>query len=155
MRKIKEVQKNDLKRALNLVNEVFSEFVAIDYQEQGRKTFEDYLKNKLDEFSSDLDSGHKKIWAYYEDGEIIGVIATRETSHIALMFVDKRYHRKGIAGQMFDFVLNELKENREITRITVNSSLYAVTVYERLGFIKTNEQQEKDGIIYIPMEKLL
>ena len=152
---IKEVDKKDLKQALNLVNEVFSEFVAVDYSEQGNKTFEDYLKIKYEEMSSDIETGHKKLWAYYQNDEIIGVIATRDISHIALMFVDKRYHRKGIAWQLLDHVLAEIKVYTEIKQMTVNSSPYAVKVYEKLGFVKTDEQKEKDGIIYIPMARQL
>ena len=152
---IKEVDKNDLKQALDLVNEVFSEFVAGDYSEQGNKTFEDYLKIKYDEMLSDIETGHKKMWGYYQNNEIIGVIATRDISHIALMFVDKRHHRKGIARQLLNNVLDEIKSNASITQITVNSSPYAVNVYERLGFVKTDEQQEKDGIVYIPMVNLI
>ena len=67
------------------------------------------------------------------------------------MFVDKEHHRKGIAKQLFHTVLEKLKENKSVTQMTVNSSPYAVKAYERLGFIKTGEQQEKDGIIFIPM----
>jgi len=152
---IKEVGKKDMKQALDLVNKVFSEFVAVDYSEQGNKTFEDYLKTKYDETLSDIETGHKKLWAYYQNDEIIGVIATRDISHIALMFVDKRHHRQGIARQLFNTVLAEIKDNTNITKMTVNSSPYAVKVYERLGFVKTDEQQEKDGIIYIPMARQL
>ena len=78
---IKEVGKNDLKQALDLVNKVFSEFVAADYSEQGNKSFQDYLKTKYDEVSADLQTGHKKLWGYYENGEIVGVIASRDKSH--------------------------------------------------------------------------
>ena len=152
---IKEVGKVDLKQAFDLVNEVFSEFVAVDYSEQGNKTFGDYLKIKYDEMSSDIETGHKKLWAYCQNDEIIGVIATRDISHIALMFVDKRHHRKGIARQLLDNVLAGIKNNADIKQITVNSSPYAVKVYERLGFAKTGERQEKDGIIYIPMVRPL
>jgi predicted GNAT family N-acyltransferase len=152
---IKEVRKDKLKQALDLVNKVFSEFVAVDYSEQGKKSFEDYLKIKYEEVSSDIDTGNKKVWGFYQDDEIIGVIATKEISHIALMFVDKHYHRKGIARKLFDAVLSELKDNTNATQITVNSSPYALKAYERLGFIKTDEQQENDGIIYIPMARPL
>ena len=150
---IKEVGKNELKQALDLVNQVFNEFVAVDYSEQGIKSFDDYLKIKYDEVLSDIKSGHKKMWGYYQDNEIIGIIATRDVSHIALMFVSKQYHRKGIARQLFGHVLSEISDHKEVTQITVNSSLYAVSAYERLGFIKTDEQQEKDGVIYIPMAR--
>ena len=153
---IKEIKsKEDLKQALDIVNIVFSEFVAVDYSEQGKNTFENYLKNKYEEMLSDLLSGHKKVWAYYQGSHILGVIATRDISHIALMFVDKKYHRKGIAKQMFNVVLDELKKNEDVEQITVNSSPYAVEVYEHLGFIKTGEQQEKDGIIFTPMMRPL
>ena len=148
---IKEIGKNDLKQALDLVNKVFSEFVAADYSEQGRKSFADYLKTKYDEVSADLQTGYKKLWGYYENGEVAGVIASKDKSHIALLFVDKQHHRKGIARKLLDTMLADVKNNTEITKITVNSSPYAVGIYERLGFEKTDEQQEKDGIIYIPM----
>ena len=148
---IKEIDQCDLKQALELVNTVFSEFVAVDYSERGKRTFEDYLKNKYDELSNDMDLKKKKIWACWQNGEIVGVLAVRDTSHIALMFVDKQHHRKGIAKYMFNHMLDDMAQNSEIIKITVNSSPYAVKVYERLGFTKTDEQQEKDGIIFTPM----
>jgi len=148
---IKEIDSQDLRRALDLVNDVFREFVAVEYSEQGKITFDNYLKSKFEEMTSDLKSGHKKMWGFFQEGEIIGVIATRDTSHIALMFVDKIHHRKGIARQMFHVVLDELKKNEDVTKITVNSSPYAVTAYKRLGFEKTGERQEKDGIVFVPM----
>jgi predicted GNAT family N-acyltransferase len=36
--------------------------------------------------------------------------------------------------------------------ITVNSSFLAEKIYSKMGFIKTDEIQERDGIKYIPME---
>ena len=148
---IKELGKAEVKQALDLVNQVFSEFVAVDYSERGSKTFNDYLKVKYEEVINDVQAGHKRIWGYYQNDEIIGVIATRDISHIALMFVDKKHHRQGIAKQLYDTVLSIMKQSADITQVTVNSSPYAVTIYERLGFVKTDVQQEKDGIIYVPM----
>jgi predicted acetyltransferase len=151
---IKKVTNQDLKPALDLVNKVFSEFVVRDYSQQGQSTFESYLKSKLQEVTADLNSGSKKIWAYYQSDEIIGVIATQNTSHITLMFVDKKHHRKGIARQLLGIVLEELK-TKNISQVTVNSSPYAVKVYEQLSFVKTAAQQENDGIIFIPMMRQL
>ena len=150
---IKEIDDKDLHDALELVNNVFSEFVAAGYSEQGKSTFENYLTNKEDDVASGLKTGHKKMWAYYQVGIIIGVISIRDISHISLMFVDKRYHRRGIARELFDVVLEEVRGFDNIAQITVNSSPYAVGVYEHLGFRKVGEQQEKDGIIFIPMTR--
>jgi GNAT superfamily N-acetyltransferase len=152
---IKELGKNEIKQALDLVNRVFSEFVAVDYSEQGNKTFNDYLQVKYEEVSNDMQTGHKRIWGYYHDGEIVGVIATRDISHIALMFVDKKHHRQGIAKKLYNVVISEVEKNTDITQLTVNSSPYAVAAYERLGFVKTDLQQEKDGIIYVPMKHII
>jgi len=149
---IKEVAAEDIGRAIDLVNRVFFEFVAVDYSEKGRNTFESYVKNKLQEVTADLKTGHKKMWAYYQGGEILGVIATQNNAHISLMFVDKEHHRKGIARQLFFTVLEEIKQSESATQVTVNSSPYAVSAYEHLGFIKTDDEQEKDGIIFVPMK---
>ena len=152
---VKEVVAEDVERALDLVNRVFSEFVAVDYAEQGKSTFESYLKSKLREVSASLASGDKKMWAYYQGDEILGVIATQGISHISLLFVEKAYHRQGIARQLFDVVREELRRHEHVTQMTVNSSPYALETYARLGFTKTGERQEKDGIIFIPMMRPL
>ena len=152
---VKQVADGDVKRALDLVNAVFSEFVAVDYSEQGRSTFEAYLEEKLEKVSAELEAGQKQMWAYYQGDEILGVIAMQDTSHISLLFVDKRYHRMGIAGQLFGFVLEALAARKDVTQVTVNSSPYAVPAYERLGFVKTAEQQERDGILFVPMRRPL
>ena len=152
---IKKIDIDNLKPALDLVNNIFTEFVAVEYSEQGQNTFKTYLENKYEEISADLHTGNKKLWGYYKNNEIIGVIGTRDTSHISLMFVDKNYHRQGIARQLFNHVLFELSKNSEIKQITVNSSPYAKKVYERFGFIKIYEKQEKNGIIFIPMKLLI
>ena len=152
---MKEVDSNDIQQALTLVDEMFSDFVGADYSERGNNIFKNGLKSIYDEFPSGLISERKKIWVCYQNGKIIGVIATKDISHISLMFVDSQYHKKGVARYMFNHVLNEVKKNDGINQITVNSSPYAVKAYESLGFVKTSEQQEKDGIIFTPMIRAL
>jgi len=153
---IREIKSHeDLERAFELVDKVFSEFVAVDYSEQGRSTFESYLEKILQDIPGYLEAGNKKVWGYVQEDEIIGVLAIRDTSHIAIMFVDKRHHRKGIAKKLLATFLEELKKNKEVKQITVNSSPYAVKIYEHLGFVKTGEQCEKDGIVFTPMMRLL
>ena len=148
---IREVSDKDLEQAINLVRDVYLEFVADDYSEQGKISFEAYLQEKLHEASAGLKSEEKRIWAYYQSDEMLGVIATQETSHIALVFVDKHHHKQEIAPAMINFVLEELKKNENVTRVTLNSSFYAVKAYEHMGFVIEGEQQEKDGIVFISM----
>ena len=51
----------DLKRAFELVDEVFSEFVAVDYSEQGKYTFKSYLEKMLQDIPGYLEVGDKKV----------------------------------------------------------------------------------------------
>ena len=144
---IKEVSDNDIAQAIDFLIRVFSEFNS----EQGRNSFESNLREK---FLPALKSGERKMWAYYIDDKIVGVIARRDNPHISLMFVDRQHHRQGIARQLFDVVTDEFKKENAV-QITVNSSPYAIKFYEHLGFVKTGEPQEKGGIISIPMMKIL
>lgn len=153
---IREIEHKDLKEAVNLVNNVFNEFVAGDYSQEGQKTFSDYLEIKLEELSQDLNNGHKKMWGFYENEKIIGVIGTRDRFHISLMFVSKDYQKRKIATKLFTTVVDSLKEeNSKSFEMTVNSSPYAVKIYERLGFWATDNEQIKNGIRFMPMKMIV
>lgn len=139
--KVTQAQKAN---AMNLVWKVFLEFEAPEYTEEGVKTFRDYItdKNQTDNL---------EIYGAYETGELAGVIATRnEGSHIALFFVDKRYHMQGIGRKLWEAVLR----NSTAETITVHSSPYAGEIYRKLGFTYTDREQIEHGIRYIPMKYL-
>lgn len=138
---IKKIINDDRDEALNLVLDVFMEFGASDFSEEGVQTFKNYIDNK--ELSENLEM----YGAYYKN-ILVGVIATRnEGNHITLLFVDGNYHRNGIGRILFKYVL-ELSSSENIT---VNSSPYAVEVYHHLGFIETDFEHIDDGIRYTPM----
>ena len=46
-------------------------------------------------------------------------------------------------------------DDNENSFITVNSSRYAVPIYKNLGFIKTEEEKEQDGLKFTPMKLIL
>lgn len=139
---IKKISPSERNEAIDLVDTVFMNFEAPDYSEEGIKAFRDtaiYNEN----FLNCLD-----IYGAYLDHQIIGIIATRNAgNHIALFFVDGKYHRQGIGRQLFHTVL----ENSTADEITVNSSPYAKEIYHHLGFIDTDVEQTVTGIRFIPM----
>ncbi len=151
---IKKIDNSDLEAAVELANQVFHEFIADGYSAEGRQTFTDYLDYKLAEMAEDLATGHKKLWGFYENNQLIGVIGTRDRFHISLMFVDKNHHHQGIARALFDTVLADLKSQQpgKPFVMTVNSSPYAVAVYRRFGFVDTAEEQVNKGIRFVPMK---
>lgn len=84
-----------------------------------------------------------------EDGGIAGFIGVRDRSHIYHMFVDKACHRRGIARALWH-AAREAAGNPGV--FTVNSSNYAVPVYEALGFVRTMPTLSRNGIEFNPMQ---
>lgn len=139
---IKKVAKNERESAIELVHNVFMQFEAPDYCDEGVKTFHDtaiYNNGFLDSI---------EIYGAYFGEKPVGVIATRnEGNHIALFFVDGNYHRQGIGRELFHAVLKNSTSNE----ITVNSSPYAKEVYHHLGFVDTDVEQVVSGMRFTPM----
>ena len=142
MIRIESISKKHHEAAINLVLSVFLQYEACDYSQEGINTFKAFISNP-----ESIDS-LEFYGAYINYDEIIGVIATRNNgNHIALLFVDGRYHRQGIGRNLFKVVLNKSTGNK----ITVNSSPYAVEIYKKLGFIPDTDEQIKEGIRFTPM----
>lgn len=143
----------DVIRIHYLVKDVFNEFVAPGYSEEGIKTFFDYIRPE--NIVENHNNNHFTLVAALQD-DIIGVIHMRDFEHISLMFVDKKYHRRGIARRLFDGARQICKKERPQTgEITVNSSPYAVPVYNKLGFRVAGGEEIKNGIRYVPMKMTL
>ena len=128
--------------ALELVWKVFLKYEAPDYTKEGADEFFKSIHD--DEWLNQI-----KMYGAFDDDRLVGVIATRqEGTHIALFFVDGEYHRKGIGRLLFQRVL----EDNKVNYMTVNSSPYAVPVYEKLGFEATDKEQVKNGLRFTPMK---
>lgn len=152
MIEIKNVKENELESAFQLIWNVFKEFVAPDYQERGIKTFyEKFIENN--EFRAKFKEGREIMYGAYVEGELKGVLSVGR-SHISCVFVDGKYHRRGIGRKLFQTVIEELKTNG-IKEIKLNASPYAVEFYRRLGFKDIGERSEYEGIVYTPMKMLL
>ncbi|MBC7684760.1 MAG: GNAT family N-acetyltransferase [Bdellovibrionales bacterium] len=86
------------------------------------------------------------------DGRIAGFIAVRDNKHVFHMFVDKAHHGQGIARAMWDAARTRAIEAGNLGVFTVNSSNFAVPVYEAFGFVRTAPTQCTNGIYYNPMQ---
>jgi len=137
---------NDLetqKKALALALDVFMEFEAPDYTIEGVEEFKMTLKSQ--EFLSKLEY-HIAL----ENDQIIGMIATRnEGKHIALLFVEKEWQRKGIGKKLCEHLIQQDKT----AILTVNSSPYGHEFYKRIGFVDTDTEQTVNGIRFFPMQR--
>ena len=137
---IRRIREPELPAAMDLCWRVFQEFEAPDYAPEGVEAFHAYI--------SDADQvKHLTGFGAWEGQRLLGVLAA-EGSHIALLFVDPAFHRRGIGRKLFQAYLAA----GDWSRVTVHSSPYAVEVYRHLGFSPTAEEQlSPDGIRYMPM----
>jgi ribosomal protein S18 acetylase RimI-like enzyme len=133
-----------LDEACEFVRNVFNEFVAPFNSDEGNLQFNTYTN--AEEMRKRIDEGRSHIWTWIESDKIVGLIAGR-AERITLLFVDGIYQRRGIAQQLFDTLVAHF----DSTEITVNSSIYAIEAYRRLGFIEIDIEQMKDGLRYVPM----
>ena len=73
-----------------------------------------------------------------------------------MLYVDKQFHRKGIARELINRGLDHIRSNSPVAKqVTVNSSTYARAFYENMGFRKTEEEKTIHGILHVPMSLIL
>jgi GNAT superfamily N-acetyltransferase len=96
-------------------------------------------------------AGHRHLVAEV-DGRLVGVVATRDESHLFLLFVDAAFHRRGIARVLWNAALAACVEAAQPERITVNASPYSVPAYRRLGFVDLGPARLDRWLITVPME---
>lgn len=124
-----------------LVWDVFLEYVGNTYSEEGKQEFYQSITDKqyLDRLT---------IYGAYENGVLNGIIASRNNgNYIALFFVDSSFQGKGIGRAL----LNCITKENQSGFLFVNSSPYAVPIYEHFGFKKVYHEQCVNGIRFIPM----
>ncbi len=138
----RELDKHEIGMAMELAWEVFMQFEAPEYSDEGINEF--YRSIHDDDYVSRL-----RVFGALSGNELVGMIATRnEGTHIALFFVKGSRHRQGIGRMLFQTVM----KNRPSGKMTVNSSPYAVPVYQRFGFTDTDIEQVVSGLRFTPME---
>ncbi|MGA2569089.1 MAG: GNAT family N-acetyltransferase [Terracidiphilus sp.] len=134
----------------SLVWDVFEEFEAAEYKQEGIDEFKRFIAPES--LAARCAAGIFFVLCCKSGSGIAGVIAIKENHHISLLFVRKEDQRKGIARTLLAKALEAcLATDPKLQAVTVNSSRYAVGVYERLGFESIGPEQEKNGIRFTPM----
>lgn len=141
---IRKLEKNEFRQAADLSLKVFTYCGTEDFNAEGLETFNSFIY--ADELMNEL-----TVYGAFDGEKLIGVLGIKnERKHISLFFINPEYHRKGIGSKLFDFVL----QNQPMQELTVNSSSYAVSFYQSIGFEKVSEKQETNGLKYTPMKRI-
>jgi GNAT superfamily N-acetyltransferase len=138
---IRKANRSDAKQIRDLVYSL-SHF----YLSDRRSTLPEWLAMSLEltEFEARLESHEfTNIVCELENG-IVGYIAMKDNRYLYHLFVAEDYQGKGIARQLW----------MEITKIcrspqyTVRSSIYAIPIHQKFGFIASGAIAQKDGVQY-------
>lgn len=145
---------NEWESAMALAWRTFQKYVAKDYSEEGIQSFLDFISDETLKkmFIKDY---YQLFVAVNEFDTIEGLLSLREEHHISLLFVDAKMQKQGIGRKLVEYAGRYIREDLPVPRfeLTVNAAPGAIPFYERIGFTKTAELEEKEGIIYLPMKK--
>lgn len=147
---VRDFSKEMAYEVTELIRISFNIYVGNEYSEQGRAAFFKYAN--ADELNNRHDKGNI-ILVYQNDTHIQGMIEVRDNNHICLFFVHPDFQGRGIGRELYGKLLSYIKD--KTTYVEVNSSVFGLPFYEKLGFFVTGELQEVDGIQFIPMRAIL
>ena len=144
----RQIEPFETAAAAALAREVFDQFVAPHYQQDGVSEFHQYASD--DALSQRHEKDHITLIAEHS-GELVGMLHLRKPSHVAMLFVRSAFQHKGIGRGLLaaaDALIGDAD-----CEITVNSSPNAISAYEHLGFRTIGAEQCVRGIRFIPMRK--
>jgi GNAT superfamily N-acetyltransferase len=130
-----------------LVMRGFDELVRPDFSDEGIAEFTRAARS----FVIERPPSHL-ISVAQRDGQLVGMVDVRDSSHVSLFFVEQTERGRGVGRALLDFAIERSGSAKPIpSAITVNSSPWAVPVYKRLGFLATGPESETNGIRCVPM----
>ena len=138
---------------MTLAWKTFMQFEADIYTDEGIRNFEDFITDTT--LHRMFLMGVYQMFVALDKNRIVGMITLRNASHISLLFVDEKYHRRGIGRALIEYIREYLLSEAGIGKVTVNAAPYGVAFYHKLGFTDLRPEEERDGIKYTPMEFVL
>ncbi len=150
---IRELRIVDCIAASRLINEVAEIFIAPDFTPQGMNHFLAFTRSSA--LCERLENGALILGAWDKE-QFVGLIEFREGPHIALLFTAASWQGRGIARKLLDAALvHYFRQHGASEKLTVNASLFAVPIYQKLGFSVSGPEQNVNGICFVPMERNL
>ncbi len=150
---IRNAYRDEWEDAMTLAWKTFMKFEADIYTDEGIQNFEDFITDTT--LHRMFLMGVYQMFVALDRKQIVGMLTLRNNSHISLLFVDEKYHRRGIGRALIEYLREYLLSEAGISKVTVNAAPYGVAFYHKLGFQDLRPEEERDGIRYTPMEFVL
>lgn len=145
----RQARSGEEQQIIDLALKVFRDSVAPGFTDEGIAEFLKYCNTKS--FIERNRSSHFSLVAVL-DNKIIGVIEIRDHQHISLLFVEPSFQGEGIGKSLVKKAVDICRKNNpDVRKITVHSSPNAVAAYEKMGFMKEDDEKCENGIRFVPM----
>lgn len=146
---IRVAGEDDAEAIAALIADACALHVLPDFMPEGRRHFlddhgPDAIRQRL---SADF-----RYHVAEEAGVLAGVVGVRSGNHLYDLFVAQSRQGLGLGRRLWDRALADALNGGTRERFTVNSSRFAVPVYERFGFVAVAPVQERNGVLFVPME---
>jgi len=142
--KIRSVTYDDVANVRSLV-----ETLSCFYMKNNEGSLPEWFVESLttNEFTKRLNSENFDNFLCELDSELAGYISIRQGTHLYHLFVAEKYQGRGVARALWQ----HSQDNCLSAQCTLRSSLSAVPVYKKFGFVESGPVQVKDGIYFQPM----
>ena len=146
---IRPAQLNDVYAMSSLARLLSKKYITGDFSAEAAKLFLDSLtpETLINNMATDI-----SYLVAEKEGTVIGFVGIKDFYHLFHLFVAEAFQRQGIARKLWQAVMTECLLSGNDGEFTVNSSLYAQPLYEKLGFVAESGPQEKNKILTIPMK---
>lgn len=146
------IKSGEEKNTYELILKVFYEYIAPSYSQEGINTFLNMVSPEiLKEMQKNSDQF--VMVADYQN-QIVGMLAIKNMSHIALLFVDSAFQKQGIGKSLIKVALKTCQEkNPNLESITVSSSTNSLSFYKSFGFDVEAEEVNEKGYAFYTYEK--
>jgi len=145
-----KAEASDARAISTLALETCEQFLFGSTNEEGRQTLHELYKPS---------SVRKQILANdrfvlgFHDEELVAAAAMRRTdNHVYLFFVTGHLHGHGLGRKLMRTLISGIDKEGSIK---LNSSIYAVEFYKRLGFEATGSVSTAKGVEFLPMKLTL
>jgi GNAT superfamily N-acetyltransferase len=144
---IREAGEQDISKIAELTTELSALTIAPDCTPEGATML---LSSMGEEATRLRFAGRFRHHVACDDAGIVGVVASRDDSHLFHLFVAVSHQRRGIAKRLWGVAKEACLAAGNPGRFTVNSSRRSIVVYRAFGFVEEPEVCA-NGVPFIPM----
>jgi GNAT superfamily N-acetyltransferase len=147
--RIRPIEDEDVPAVAQLLKVLARDFIVHESTPEGAATF--LRENNEEAIRRYIVAG--QVYHVAEcDGQIAGFVSMRGRSHLFHLFVGVPWQGQGVARKLWEVARQAAIDAGGSGSFTVNSSNFAVPVYEKMGFVRTAPMQCLKALYFNPMQ---